>query len=903
MGIVGVHPVAIILEKLQLDPVRGLDGLLRKMSSELSEGILSDPYWLQDDSDGRCMGPSGFADCGDSTLWILHRKRSLGKGKNILSDLFSGGIGQKKESAGFALQMIDIEVIPTTSVSGESSGIREFVKRQIFERKHGVDLDCLMIDKKGKKDGFYSLKLGSCANSRAWGWRIDGKGVLYHANWVKSRKESFLCLWRKSGSGVSIAPCNLDRNGIPQEQMTNHRLVDFSLVRYRTNPSVPLSNNIKVISTNAPGTPTQKNTKPAINVPHTMSSSESHSKVGNVHPELKPMSSLLFTPLSRERYAVSLLKESNPLMVANRVSFGMDVNEWIPVRPEENVERSVRSPVQQRGMDNTSSKQHLLHLPPSAQDKSLHGIKSSVAPPRKIPVHPYIAVSKNNVWTDPQTGLEFNTDLCEYLGFQKKTYGRHTLMGVGQYTKTMLKVKVYGVGLYVSKRDVLADSNFQPFAAQTTEELQQNHQFYKYLREGNFDKTLFLKLNMQLSVDTICETLDADWSMLTQDRKDAIIEVMHRQHQASKRMLDRIKSPENSSNCSCSLFAPPEYNADTKCCSRGTELVFTWMKNGDLVIRLDGQILEVLEGRKDIGAGIFFEYLNPLNPMSYDSLYHFADGFPFLLAPLAQIKGISVGDMNDHSTEKPSSNNFGIEGVIEFIDQAAVTLSWIQGSANGVASHLSEAQKAMGDSVQGMTKFFKRRGGEAAYHIDLMSSNALNFVIQKTPFIPASIKDRSKKEHSMKDSKESSLKNTQATETTSTILSEQWCNRNLLKGYYSCGNVPRRNDYIFGVGELADEIGALIHPTSNFPRKLFTYTVHLYLMLLFFVSLPESSSSRIVKRKLNTFAGCNRSGKKDKNTKGSTVNLDGTTETEIRISEERADLSHRVIPKSLSYCL
>jgi hypothetical protein len=47
VGIVGVHPVSIVLENLPLDPSGGLDGLLRQLPISVSEAILDDPYWLQ----------------------------------------------------------------------------------------------------------------------------------------------------------------------------------------------------------------------------------------------------------------------------------------------------------------------------------------------------------------------------------------------------------------------------------------------------------------------------------------------------------------------------------------------------------------------------------------------------------------------------------------------------------------------------------------------------------------------------------------------------------------------------------------------------------------------------------------------------------------------------------------
>ena len=61
---------------------------------------------------------------------------------------------------------------------------------------------------------------------------------------------------------------------------------------------------------------------------------------------------------------------------------------------------------------------------------------------RKIQMNPYIAASNDERWTDPQTGLVYRTDLCQYLGHERKDAGRHTLTGVAQFTKTMLNIKV-----------------------------------------------------------------------------------------------------------------------------------------------------------------------------------------------------------------------------------------------------------------------------------------------------------------------------------------------------------------------------------------------------------------------------------------------------------------------------
>lgn len=67
--------------------------------------------------------------------------------------------------------------------------------------------------------------------------------------------------------------------------------------------------------------------------------------------------------------------------------------------------------------------------------------------------------------------------------------------------------------------------------------------------------------------------------------KTLIIDSSFRERSADERMLAKIKSKENSSNCSCGQKAPEEYAAEPSCCARGTELLFTWRKNGDFEVR------------------------------------------------------------------------------------------------------------------------------------------------------------------------------------------------------------------------------------------------------------------------------------------------------------------------------
>ena len=49
---------------------------------------------------------------------------------------------------------------------------------------------------------------------------------------------------------------------------------------------------------------------------------------------------------------------------------------------------------------------------------------------------------------------------------------------------------------------------------------------------------------------------------------------------------------------------------------------------------------------------------------------------------------------------------------------------------------------------------------------------------------------------------------------------------------------------------ISDEIGVTIEPSMNFTHILFYTTVHIYLLLLFVVSIPCSIDTRLIKRRL-----------------------------------------------------
>ena len=480
-------------------------------------------------------------------------------------------------------------------------------------------------------------------------------------------------------------------------------------------------------------------------------------------------------------------------------------------------------------------------------------IDSNPHRPRKIPVHPYIQKSKDFVWVDPLTSLEYPTDLCQYLGHTKAEAGRHTLMGVGQYYRTAFNIKVYGVALYVAKRDVLADPKFGQYAALSSEELRERADFYEHLMNlphnnegevmsaasaanslgGHFDRSLFIKLNMQLSTDAIRQSLEADWSLLTEEMKSLIIESSFRERIADERMERTIQAKANSRNCSCGQLARPELNADPTCCVRGTELVFTWRKNGDLELRLDGRIFEVFP-RPDIAKGLFSEYLNE-DPISRDAKAHFTDGFPFLLAPLAQVKGMSSAVPPPSSKkEKIPATSSHSNPVLRLMDATvhsvgvvhtqALTLSkWMQDGAVGMSS--SAIASAAG-VARGINEEFDNKRRELLDNAVALQKEGIELFSSL-----------------MKQSLEEEFNDGMAV----SIVNEVFPSLSpFSSGFdiYNRGDVENPTMSPASVELISDTIGIKSEPTMNFTHHMFFTAVHVYLLLLFVLSLPGSSTTR-----------------------------------------------------------
>jgi len=763
------------------------------------------------------------------------------------------------------------------------------------------------------KNGGSTLQVGSCSSEAAWLWHVNRDGILVRGStkaerrrrkrkWkISTRRASaaaaggdgvgarlhssqadFGCIHRTNSTLAMLLPC--DGDGDKQSE-DDTPLVGFSLVRYpsTSSKSLPVRHSMDGDDVDPslawePWTTlegpdaasgdgslqmqgTIKETKDAglvsveQHLPTSRTSSQHHASAGAPHRkvDLKSTPSMLHTGLEQRgkvkkdvTTSASHIRDA-PVSI-NGVAFHNQLtNKAVDksnVRSKGPSTTKLRLDKSKDGRNARARGQMPIHDDSPNPRGGDHGPDSNPHRLIKIPVHPYIQSSKDFVWVDPLTSLEYPTDLCEYLGHTKKEVGRHTLMGVGQYYRTAFNIKVYGAALYVAKRDALADPKFGEYAILSSEDLRNRGDFYEHLMNmpspgedpansvgGFFDRTLFIKINMQLSTDAMRKSLEADWSLLTDEMKTLIIESSFEERMADERMQKKIQSKENSSNCSCGQLAPPEYNADPSCCARGTELAFTWRKNGNFEVRLDGRTMDIFP-RPDIARGIFSEYLND-NPISVDAKAHFADGFPFLLAPLAQVKGMSSAVPQTHESTKEEQSSSSHNPMHRLVDVAMHSMGAMNSQAHTLSKWMQDGAVEISSSALGSAMGVARDLSEGLDRQRLeLFENA--FALQKEGMeMLTSLMKLSAEEGGV------ALAIVDQAMPTLSPFSNGYDTYNEDVGFKAPPEI------------LPDEIGVKIEPTMNFTHRLFFTTVHVYLLLLFVVSIPGSNNTRlVVKRRI-----------------------------------------------------
>jgi len=259
-----------------------------------------------------------------------------------------------------------------------------------------------------------------------------------------------------------------------------------------------------------------------------------------------------------------------------------------------------------------------------------------------------------------------------------------------------------------------------------------------------------------------------------------------------------------------------------------------------------------------IGKGIFHEYLRGDDPMSMDARDHFADGFPFLLAPLAQVKGISSSIPN---SQDPASDTKKAQERTPFIKLGKFTddffsnvssrandaSSWVQGNINGGITNVGNAINALAKNTQNFGSEVDRRREQLMSHLNpeqivnqLSPEQIMNYISsmqdQSGRFLTSRIPFFRKRQDPKDDEK---AKKTD--ETPSKSLKRR---RDIFRHH-----LAKMLDESSTKRPLSDEIGVIIEPVMSSTHMLFLYMVHFYLVLLLIVSVPDLNTNRLVVRR------------------------------------------------------
>ena len=441
------------------------------------------PYWLQDTLTGDCLGPFGdFSDCGDVTLWKFlsgdedehprakgttrgGKRRTRGRWGRLFQlggqgskyvdikvrDPKRNGKERQRSSQGlYALQLVDPAAGFLPPCSDSCTDITDDGPLPVAATGSESQLDCLRHEQDAAvhKSERFIIGISSCsAQGSPYIWSYDN-GILFSEEETQSRRrrpsaERPLCLARNTTSSSAIMqPCNSDvfnTFGL-DVNVEGIRAVHLTLVRQTKD--IEMGDDISTIASGHPGRSFLHDMGVALNekakmlrrnnsenfqmktghLPSTQSSSSAHlSGSGAVasHKHSLTRDDQRPTSISLSGHATSIRSDG---FKTRKIDFFKDSNPILLAGD---------------GLKSTDTKLPFSSFPPNKQGRLAKPVGL-----HKMKKHPYIEASKNGLWEDPQTGLFYRTDICEYLGHSRKEAGRHTLTGVGLYTRTVFNIKV-----------------------------------------------------------------------------------------------------------------------------------------------------------------------------------------------------------------------------------------------------------------------------------------------------------------------------------------------------------------------------------------------------------------------------------------------------------------------------
>lgn len=242
----------------------------------------------------------------------------------------------------------------------------------------------------------------------------------------------------------------------------------------------------------------------------------------------------------------------------------------------------------------------------------------------------------------------------------------------------------------------------------------------------------------------------------------------------------------------------------------------------------------------EIGRGIFYEYLRHDDPMSVEARESFVDGFPFLLAPLSQLRGFvpkseSSAGQRSSKAKAPEKNIMNMIGdTFDTINsRSKECLDQIQDEFQSSISNLKNTFQTINSATHNIVPSLQKLNA----NIDLRRGLWWKGVLEHTD---ESLKDLMKKLPLIGDKLNSNesfddvnISPDNQTETEQNIFRPQ-----IAKMFVD----PLKQR------PVSDEIGVIIEPTMSSTHMMFLYMVHFYLVLLLIVSVPDSSSTQVVKR-------------------------------------------------------
>ena len=245
--------------------------------------------------------------------------------------------------------------------------------------------------------------------------------------------------------------------------------------------------------------------------------------------------------------------------------------------------------------------------------------------------------------------------------------------------------------------------------------------------------------------------------------------------------------------------------------------------------------------RPDIAQGILFEYLRLDDPISPEFIDNVVKGFPFLLAPLAQVKGVQVPQSKPNTTPTSLPPHKAVWHMIE--NAQAGFAEWASGAPQAAleaaSHHVAAAGRFVEQGTQNMLQEAKRRRQMLVQQVQGLPGSLQG--------LPASLQGLPGSLQALPGSLRSILTNSRSA---AVVVNDTLLLDPSLEEDPNTGRLARLlldNLYLDEIGPPVRQI----HPQ----RQIYLLLVHLYLLLLLIVSFPASYSTKLIRRKKSNLKG------------------------------------------------